>query len=663
MARPSVLVAAPRQRFQSSAAILCMLFFRPNRDRRSSGATRPANQPVNPDIAVMLRSLPALLRHAVLSGALAVAAAALPASVGLAQEPEAQPRHGVAMHGEPALPEGFEHFPYADPDAPIGGRLATALQGTFDSLNPFIVTGVSPDAAPKYVWESLMVRSLDEPFTMYALVARSITMPEDRSYAVFDLDPRATFSDGEPLTAQDVLFSFEMLRDKGKPFHRSNFGKVAAVEIVDDHTIRFDFGDGEDRELPLLVASMPIFASHAMDPETFDRTSLTAPVGSGPYVFETISPGERLVLRRRNDYWGADLPTMRGLYNFDEIRYEFFRDANTMFEAFKTGIYDLRLEGDATRWATGYDFPALKEGRIVREEIPSRLPQGMNGFVFNSRKALFTDPQVREALGYLFDFEWVNQNLLFGLYQRAGSYFDGSNLSARRVPASDAERALLAPFADAVLPDVMDGTWQPPVSDGSGRDRTLIREAIRLLGEAGWALQGGVMTNTETGEPFTFEFLAVNRQQERLALNYAESLGRIGITAQIRLVDDAQYWRRLAAFDFDMIQWTWPVSLSPGNEQVNRWTSAAADREGALNFAGAREPGIDAAIAAMLSATDRDDFVTAVRALDRLLISGHYVVPLYNNQMVWVAHDAAIRRPDPAPLRGIPPEVWWRESQ
>lgn len=595
--------------------------------------------------------------------AAAAIALTLVAPVGAVSQGLPEPRHAVAMHGEPALDEGFTHFPFVNPDVPKGGRIATALQGTFDGLNPFIVTGVAPDAAPKFVWESLMARSLDEPFTLYARVARAIRMPEDRTFAIFELDPRAAFSDGEPLTSEDVLFSFEMLRDKGKPYHRSNFAKVTGVTVVDDHTIRFDFGDGSDRELPLIVATMPLFAAHTMDPETFDRTSLEPPIGSGPYVFEEVSPGERIVLRRRTDYWGEDLPVVRGLFNFDEIRYEFFRDANTMFEAFKTGVYDIRFEGDATRWATGYDFPALTNGDIVKEDIVSRLPQGMNGFVFNTRRDLFADPKTREALALLFDFEWVNRNLLFGLYERAGSYFDGSELSAEGIPASEAERALLAPYADAVLPSVMDGTWRPPTSDGSGRDRTLMREAVRLLGEAGFRLDGGTMRHAATGAPFAFEFLAVNRQQERLALNYADSLARVGITMAIRLVDDAQYWRRLAAFDYDMIQWTWPVSLSPGNEQVNRWTSGAADREGSLNFAGAREPGVDTAIDAMLAATDRDDFVTAVRALDRLLISGRYVVPLYVNPNIWVAYDSGLARPDPAPLRGLPTEVWWRESE
>lgn len=603
-------------------------------------------------------TLPALARRMALACAFSLAALA----PGAAQEAPPEPRHGVAMHGEPALGPDFTHFPYANPEAAAGGRLAIALQGTYDSLNPFIVLGVAPDAGPKFVWESLMARSLDEPFTLYGLVARSVTMPEDRSWAEFALDPRATFSDGEPLTAEDVKISFELLREKGKPYYRGNFGKVAEVEVIDEHTIRFDFGDTGDRELPLLIGMMPIFATHTIDPETFDQTTLVPPVGSGPYVFDTVSPGERVVLKHRDDYWGEDLPVRRGMNTVDEIRYEFFRDANTMFEAFKTGVYDLRFESDPTRWATGYEFPALQEGRIVKEEVPQRTPQGMNGFVYNTRRDVFSDIRVREALTYVFDFEWVNENLLFGLFQRAGSYFDGSDLSARGVPASEAERALLAPYADAVLPEVMEGTWEPPKSDGSGRDRTQIRKALSLLAEAGWSLQDGVMRN-EAGEPFAFEFLAVNRQQERLALNFADALKRIGIDMSIRLVDDAQYWRRLADFDYDMIQWTWPASLSPGNEQVNRWTSAAADRSGSLNFAGAREPGIDATIAAMLEATERDDFEAAVRALDRLLISGHYVVPLYNQQNIWVAYDAGLARPDPAPLRGLPAEVWWRTGE
>lgn len=573
------------------------------------------------------------------------------------------PAHGIAMHGEPALPADFERFRYADPDAQRGGRVVLALQGTYDSLNPWIVLGVAPDLAPRFVMESLMTRALDEPFSVYGLVARSVSMPDDRSEATFRLDPRARFSDGEPLTSKHVRESIELLRRHGKPFHRSNFAKITAIETPDEHTIRFVFDDSGDRELPLLVSTAPIFATHTIDPETFDRTTLQPMIGSGPYRFGTISPGERVSVVRRDDYWGEDLPVRRDLFNFDEIRYEFFRDANSMFEAFKTGAYDWREEEDPTRWATGYDFPAIRDGRIVREEIPIKRPHGMTGFVFNTRRDVFEDVRVREALGMVFDFEWVNANLLFGLFARAGSYFDGADLSARGVAADADERLLLEPYAEAVRADILEGTWHPPVSDGSGRDRRLIRGAIDLLAEAGWRLDGNVMRSVETGEPLAFEFLAVSRQQERLALNFAQSLQRIGIAMSIRLVDDAQYWRRLASFDFDMIQWTWRVSPSPGNEQVNRWSSVAAEREGSLNYSGAREPGVDAMIASMLGAQDREGFAAAVRALDRLLLSGFYVVPLYNKPDSWIAYDSGLRRPAVEPLLGIPIELWWRESR
>lgn len=588
--------------------------------------------------------------------------ALLSASAARAQDSAGEARHGIAMHGEPQLSEDFSHFPYVNPDAPRGGRLALGLHGTYDSLNPYIVRGVAPDAAPKFVFESLLARSLGEPFSLYPLVAKSVIMPDDRQSITFNLDERARFSDGEPLTAEDVLFSFEILRDKGKPFHRSNFSRISA-DVVDPHTIHFDLAEIGDRELPLLLAMMPIFAKHAVDADRFEETTLVPPVGSGPYIISEVRAGERLTLTRRTDYWGEDLPTRRGLFNFDEIRYEFFRDSNTLFEAFKTGYYDLRVEGDATRWATGYDFPALTDGRIVKEEIPIETPRGMNGFVFNTRKEIFADPRVREALSFVFDFEWVNRNLSYGLLARTSSYFDGSDLASQGHPASVAERQLLAPFPDAVRPDILEGEWRPPVSDGSGRDRGLARQAIALLAEAGWTFEQGVLRHGESGEAMNFEILVVSRQQERLALNYSQGLKRIGVDARVRIVDDAQFWRRLAAFDFDMIQWTWPVSASPGNEQRNRWSTLAAERDGSLNFAGAREPAIDVMIDALLAAHDRSDFVTAARALDRTLLSGFYVVPLFHQPSLWIAYDAGLRRPENVPMMGLPPELWWRESR
>lgn len=578
-----------------------------------------------------------------------------------ADEIDIPARHGIAMHGEPMLPEGFDNFPYVNPEAPRGGRLTLGLFGTFDSLNPYVVRGVAPDAAPKYVFESLLVRSLDEPFSLYPLVASSVVMPDDRSFITFNMDERARFSDGEPITAEDVLFSFELLRDKGKPFHRNNFSRINA-EILDSHTIRFDLAGTGDRELPLLLGMMPIFAKHAVDAERFEQTTLVPPVGSGPYLISEVRVGERLTLTRRSDYWGEDLPTRRGLFNFDEIRYVFFRDANTLFEAFKTGYYDLRIEGDSTRWATGYDFPALAEGRIVREEVPIDTPRGMNGFVFNTRKEIFSDPRVREALSFMFDFEWVNRNLSFGLLARTSSYFDGSDLASRGQAATEAERQLLAPFPGTVRADILEGEWLPPQSDGSGRDRALARKAIALLAEAGWRFEQGVLRHGTSGEAMSFELLVVSRQQERLALNFSQGLKRIGVEASVRIVDDVQFWRRLGAFEFDMIQWTWPVSASPGNEQRNRWSSVAAQREGSLNYSGASEPAIDAMIDALLAAHDREEFVTAARALDRVLLSGFYVVPLFHQPSLWLAYDAGLKRPERVPMMGLPPELWWRES-
>lgn len=572
-------------------------------------------------------------------------------------------RHGIAMHGEPMLPEGFTHFPFVNPDAPRGGRLTLGLHGTFDSLNTYIVRGVAPDAVPNFVLEPLMARSPDEPFTLYPLLAESVALPDDRSSITFRINPAARFADGVPVTAQDVAFSFDLLMEHGRPYFRANYGQVSQVEIIDDLTIRFDLAETDNRELPLLLGLMRVMPAHAMDAQTFQSTFLEGPVGSGPYAVTDVRPGERLTLTRREDYWGNDLPTRRGMFNFETIRYEFFRDANTMFEGFKTGFYDLRLESDATRWATGYDFPALRDGRIVRDEIPIQTPRGMNGFVFNTRREIFSDIRVREALGALFDFNWVNRNLSYDLMARTRSYFDGSDLASTGRPAGPLERDLLAPFPGAVRESIMAGEWVPHEADGSGRDRVMARLAVDLLGEAGWRMGPDGLRHGETNAPFRFEFLAVSRQQERLALNFARSLRRVGIEMRVRLVDDAQYWRRLSTFDFDMIQWTWGVSASPGNEQRNRWSSLAAEREGSLNFAGAREPAIDAMIDAMLSAHGREEFVAAVRALDRVLLSGHYVVPLMHQPALWIAHDAGLRRPDHVPMMGLPPELWWRESQ
>lgn len=571
-------------------------------------------------------------------------------------------RHGIAMHGEPALGPGFEHLPYANPQAPRGGRITLALQGTFDSLNPLIVLGVAPDVVPRYVLQSLMMRSTDEPFTIYGLLARSVEMPEDRSFITFHLDPRARFSDGHPLTAEDVRFTFEMLKKHGKPFHRSSFGQVKAVEILDPHRIRFDLSGSNDRELPLLIGMMSVFPAHATNPDSFDKTTLAAPIGSGPYALTEVHPGERVVLTRRKDYWGEDLAITRGLYNFDEIRYDFYRDANSLFEAFKAGLYDFRIEGDPGQWALGYDIPAVRDGRVIRETMATRLPKGMNGFVFNTRKPLFADVRVREALSYLFDFDWVNRNLFFGQLTRSDSYFSGSDLASTGRPADERERALLASVRGTVREGILEGRWEPPAADGSGRDRDMARRALALLSEAGWILENDVLRKKDSGEPFAFEMLVNSRHQERLALNFSQSLSRIGIRARVRLVDDVQYWRRLARFDFDMVQWLWPASLSPGNEQRNRWGSTAAQRGGSHNHAGVASPAVDRLIDALLEAKGREDFVSAVRVLDRTLLSGFYVVPLFYLKDQWLAYSSDLRKPEKVPLMGTNIDTWWRQQ-
>lgn len=592
------------------------------------------------------------------------AGTALPARAG---EPPAGLvwRRGLAMHGEPALPVDPAGpppvLPYADPAARRGGRIVLAVQGTFDSLNPFVVKGVAPEAVPRFVLQSLMMRSADEPFSLYGLVAREVAVTQDRGAIAFRIDERAAFSDGTPLTAQDVRFTFDLLKAKGKPFHRSNFARVAEVSTPDDRTIVFRLARADDRELPLLIGLMPIFARHATDPATFDAGTLAPILGSGPYRVAQVKPGESVLLARSPSFWAAEHPLIRGLYAPDEIRYDFYRDANTMFEAFKAGLYDLRFENDPTRWTTGYDIPAVREGRILREALPIGIPKGMNAFVLNTRRPQLADIRVREALGLMFDFEWVNRNLYGGAYRRTTSFFQGSDLASTGRPMDDRERALLAPFADAVRPEIASGDWAPPAGEGSGRDRERARRAIDLFAQAGFTVRGGEMRAAD-GEAFPLEMMASSRPQERLALNFAQSLERIGIKARVRLVDDVQYWRRLSSFDFDLVQFNWTGSPSPGSEQINRWGSAAAGRQGSLNYAGARQPAIDAMIAAMLAATSREDFVSAVRALDRVLLSGFYVVPLFHKAEDWIARRAEIMRPEKVPLFGLAVETLWRQG-
>jgi len=575
----------------------------------------------------------------------------------------AEATYAIAMHGEPALPGDFTVMPYANAEAPKGGRMVQGVLGTFDSLNPFIVKGLPAQSLRGYVFESLMARGYDEPFSLYGLLARTIETDDARSYVTFALDPAARFSDGTPLTAADVIFSWQLLRDHGRPNYRTYYAKVARAEALDDRTVRFDLGGAGDRELPLILGLMPILAKHAIDAAKFEDTTLAKPVGSGPYTVAEIDAGKSVTLKRDPNYWGRDLPINRGLWNFNELRFDYYRDANAYFEGFKTGLYDVRTEHDPTRWRTGYDIPAVRDGRIVKEAFTNGLPKPASSFVFNTRRAIFADVRVRQAVMMLFDAEWVNHNFFFDLYRRSGSYFDDSELSAYHRPADERERALLAPFLDAVRPDVLEGTWSPPTSDGSGRDRKNLRDALSLLDAAGYELKGTTLRARGNGRPFRFEIMVTSRDDERLALAFSSNLARAGIDAQVRLVDAVQYDQRRIAFDFDMIPYRWDQSLSPGNEQSFYWGSAAANEQGSRNYMGVRSPAIDAMIAAMLAARERSDFVAAVRALDRLLISGSYVVPLFYLPEQWVARWTTIQHPGRTSLFGYLPETWWYQQK
>jgi peptide/nickel transport system substrate-binding protein len=575
----------------------------------------------------------------------------------------AEESYAIAMHGAPALPADFTHMPYANPDAPKGGRLVQGFLGTFDSLNPLIVRGLAVQQIRGFVVESLMARGNDEAFTLYGLLAKSVETDDVRSYVTFHLDPRARFSDGQPVLAEDVLFSWALLRDKGRPNHRQYYSKVVKAEATDPHTVRFDLGGANDRELPLILGLMPVLPKHAIDVATFEETSMAPPIGSGPYRVSAVKPGASVTLTRNPDYWGRDLPVNRGLWNFDEIRLDFYREANGQFEAFKRSLYDFRVETEPLRWHDGYDFPAVRSGEVIRDSIKTGLPQPSEFLVFNTRRPVFSDIRVRQALTLLFDFEWINRNYFFGLYGRSASFFAGSELSAYARAADDRERELLKPFAAHLRPDILDGSYRLPVTDGSGRDRATLRSALTLLSEAGYDLDGTVLRQRSTKAPLTFEILVTTRDQERIALAYMRDLKRAGIEASVRAVDAVQFDQRRLGFEFDMIQNRWDQSLSPGNEQSFYWGSEAADNQGTRNYMGAKDPAIDALIAAMLEAREHSAFVSAVRALDRVLMSGFYAIPLFNVREQWIARWNRIERPAATALTGYLPETWWQKPE
>lgn len=593
-------------------------------------------------------------------------------SVTLSLQPAlSEPKHAIAMQGEPALPADYTHFNYVNPDAPKGGSITYCVVGSFDNLNPFILKSLRTTARGmidkifgNLVFEPLMQRNDDEAFSLYGLLADTADMDPERKSIEFHLDPRAKWSDGQPVTAEDVLFTYDVFTEKGRPPYNARTSMVAKLEKIGDHSVRFIFNDKANRETPLVIAMTPIVPKHAFDKETFDRTTLKPVIGSGPYTVAHVAPGQRIVFKRNPNYWGKHIPAKRGFDNYDQITIEYFLNANAKLEAFKKGICAIDDDSDPVKRERDLDFPAFHKGDVIAETFDTGIPPVVTGFLFNTRLEKFSNPVVRRALGMLYDFEWANKNLFGGKYMRTMSYWQNSELSALGHPADAREKALLAPYPGRVPADVMDGTWRPPVTDGSGQDRKVLKAAFDILRGAGYALQDGVMLDPE-GKPFGFEILTASQNEERLAAIYQRTLAKIGIAVTIRSLDGDQIQSRKQRFDFDVLIGTsgFENSLSPGIEQLGRWGSAAANAEGSFNLAGVADPAIDAALEAMLDARSREDYVAAVRVLDRLLISGNYMVPMQHNSQQWLAYWSYLEHPQKTPISGYRLPTWWRKPK
>ena len=582
----------------------------------------------------------------------------------------AEPKYGIAMQGEPELPAGFTHFRYANPDAPKGGNVTYCVVGSFDNLNPFIIKSLRTTARGmidtiygNLVFEPLMQRNYDEPFGLYGLLADSVDMDPERKWIEFHIDPKAEWSDGQPVTPEDVLFTYDVFTEKGRPPYSDRMKRVEKLEKTGERSVRFTFNELSDREFPLIIAMTPIIPKHAFDKETFDKTTLKPLIGSGPYTVDKVMPGQRIIFKRNPDYWGKDIPSKRGFDNYDRITIEYFLNSNAQLEAFKKGICAVNMETDPVKRERDMDFPAFKRGEVMAETFKSGIPPVITGFLFNTRLPKFANAEVRHALGMLYDFEWANKNLFNNRYARLKSFWQDSELSALGHPAGDKEKALLAPYPGRVPADVMDGTWLPPVTDGSGQDRKVLKAAFEILKGQGYHIESGQMLDKES-QPFTFEILTSSQDEERLASLYQRTLAKIGITVSIRSLDGDQIQSRKQRYDFDVLIGAsgFNNSLSPGIEQRGRWGSEAAKVDGSFNLAGVAEPAVDAAINAMLNARTKEDFVAAVRVLDRLLISGNYMVPMQYNPDQWVAYWTYLEHPKVTPLFGYQLPVWWRKT-
>jgi microcin C transport system substrate-binding protein len=572
-----------------------------------------------------------------------------------APAPAGRPAHGLSMYGDLKYGPGFAHFDYANPRVPKGGAVTLSAIGTFDSLHPFILKGV-PAAGLGQVFDTLMVGSTDEAFAQYGLVAETVETPPDRSWVAFTLRPQARFHDGSPITVADVIWTFETLKARGHPFYRSYYAHVVRAEAAGLRRVRFTFKGETNRELPLIVGQMPVLPKAWWAGRDFSKTSLAPPLGSGPYRVEAVDPGRSITYRRVKDYWAAELPVNVGRFNFDTIRYDYYRDGTVALEAFKGGAYDFRLENSSKQWATGYDVPAVREGRIRREEIPNQIPTGMQGFVYNTRREMFRDPRVRQALASAFDFEWTNAHLFYGAYTRTTSYFSNSELAARGRPGAT-ELEVLSRLRGRV-PEAVFETSEPPSTTPGGLRPNLV-SALRLLEDAGWVVRDMRLVNASTGRPLTLEILLDDPSWERITLPFVQNLERLGVAARVRTVDAAQYEYRLKQFDFDMTVAVFPQSLSPGNEQADFWSSEAARTPGSRNLAGVSDAVVDELIALLIAAPDRPALVARTRALDRVLLAGHYLVPHWHISAYRVAYWNRFGRPPVSPKYDLGFDTWW----
>lgn len=569
--------------------------------------------------------------------------------------------YGISLYGDLKYGPDFRHFDYVNPDAPKGGTLVNSSVVAFDTLNPFTLKGTAASGLG-LMYDSLMVGSADEPSSHYGLIARSIEYPADRSFAIFHLDPRARFQDGTDITAEDVVFSFNILMEKGSPYYRQYYGQVDTVKAIDDLTVRFDFKPGNNRELPMIVADLAVLPKHYWEGRDFSKTTFDPPVGSGAYKIQSIEAGRRITYERVKDYWAEDLPVSRGSNNYDIIRYDTYRDLDVERQAFFAGEYLVRSEHSSREWNTAYNTPAIENGQIKKEFLPDNLPNGMQAYVFNTRKPLFSDRRVREALQYAFDFEWLNRSMFYGAYKRNVSYFANSELAATGLPTGE-ELGILQGFKSQLPPELFTEPPHLPNFDPPNGRREALRHSIKLLQEAGWELRDQELVNSKTGEPFRFELIIRQPGLEKIALVLKARLRQLGVTLDIRLIDTGQWVNRIQAYDFDMTTFWWQQSLSPGNEQQIFWSSAAANQPGSRNFAGISSPVIDELIGLVIDANDRETLVQRVRALDRVLQWGFYVIPQYYLGGDRMAYWDVFGRPDTIPLKGTSVMTWWIDPE